>query len=170
MARPNTHFPKRRKRGFERASAVLTTDMRRPAEKRGFAQARILTHWTDIVGAEIAQIARPVKISHGRGFGGTLILLTTGAHAPILEMCKDQIVEKVNACYGYRAISRVRITQTAPTELTNTQTASPSDDPQRQVDPDRLCNITAGLEQVHDADLRTALGQLARNVLIKPKI
>jgi hypothetical protein len=32
-----------------------------PAEKRGFAEARLLTHWEEIVGAEIAAIALPLQ-------------------------------------------------------------------------------------------------------------
>ena len=42
--------------------------------------------------------------------GATLTLLTTGANAPMLEMQKEKLRQKVNAVYGYNAISRVRIT------------------------------------------------------------
>jgi hypothetical protein len=63
------------------------------------------------------------KITYGRGFGGTLVLLTTGAHAPVLEMRGTEIVERVNACYGYRAVSRVQVTQTAPTGFAEGQVA-----------------------------------------------
>jgi hypothetical protein len=40
-----------------------------------------------------------------------LVILTTGAQAQMLEMQLPQLREKVNACYGYNAISRIRITQ-----------------------------------------------------------
>jgi hypothetical protein len=113
----------RRRRGFERASTLVKGQLKAPAEKRGFAEARLLTHWEDVVGAEIAAIALPLRITYGRGFGGTLVLLTTGAHAPVLEMRGTEIVDRVNACYGYRAVSRVQVTQTAPTGFAEGQVA-----------------------------------------------
>jgi hypothetical protein len=120
MAAPTKQMPKpdqRRRRGFERASTLVKGQLRAPGRKAGFAEARLLTHWEEIVGAEISSIALPLKITYGRGFGGTLVLLTTGAHAPVLEMRGTEIVDRVNACYGYRAVSRVQVTQTAPTGL-----------------------------------------------------
>ena len=104
--------------GFSQTSRLLQGRIRTASEARGFAVTRLLTHWDEIVGQATAQIARPVNVSYGReGMGATLTILTTGSQAPMLEMQKEQIREKVNACYGYRAISRVRITQTAPTGL-----------------------------------------------------
>ena len=37
---------RRRMRGFEAAALLVAPDIRRGAEKRGFAVARLLTHWT----------------------------------------------------------------------------------------------------------------------------
>jgi len=106
----------RRMRGFERTSALLAQRVRKGGESRGFAVSRLLTHWAEVVGTDLAAMARPVEISYGReGFGGTLTLLTTGAQAPLLEMQSATIREKVNACYGYAAIARIRITQIAAT-------------------------------------------------------
>ena len=99
-------------RGFKRTSAVLDAQIRRTGESRGFAVSRVLTHWAEIVGEDIAGIARPVEVSYGRsGFGATLTVLTTGAQAPMLEMQKEKLRAKVNAAYGYNAISRVHLTQ-----------------------------------------------------------
>jgi hypothetical protein len=43
-------------------------------------------------------------------------MCSSGAQAPCWK-CKEQIRAKVNACYGYNAIARIRITQTAATDL-----------------------------------------------------
>jgi hypothetical protein len=100
----------------------------------------------------VAGIALPLKITYGRGFGGTLVLLTTGAHAPVLEMRGTEIVERVNACYGYRAVSRVQVTQTAPTGFAEGQvafrTAPRQDEP--EPDPERLAQVTEGLDEIED--------------------
>jgi hypothetical protein len=164
---PTSQPPKRRKRGFERAASLVSGDLRGPAEKRGFAEARLLTHWAEIVGSDIAEIALPVRISHGRGFGGTLVLLTTGANAPILEMQRETVVERVNACYGYRAVSRVQVTQTAPTGFAEGQVAFAARPaaPKPAPDPARLRQATEGLGEIEDEGLRNALAALARNVL-----
>jgi len=103
-------------RGFARAAGLMQGRIRTATQSRGFAVSRLLTHWEEVAGAEIAAVCRPVEVSYGRqNMGATLCLLTTGAQAPMLEMQKERIVERVNACYGYRAITRIRITQTAGT-------------------------------------------------------
>lgn len=105
--------PKRRMRGFEAAATLVAPELRRTAEKRGFAVARLLTDWPEIVGHETATHTRPVKVSHGKGFGATLTLLTDGAHAPLVQMQLPRLRERVNAVYGFNAIARIVLTQTA---------------------------------------------------------
>ncbi len=165
MTRAPSETPKRRKRGFEAAATLLAGDLKGPAEKRGFADAKLLTHWAEIVGQDIAGIARPVEITHGRGFGGTLVVLTTGGNAPVLEMQKDRLVEKVNACYGYRAVSRVHITQTAPVGFSDGKVAFQEQPAQpRQPDRAKLDRAMTEIEEIEDEGLRDALARLARNV------
>ena len=119
-------MPQRRAttKGFTRTSALLTQRIRTASESRGFAQSRLLTHWAEVAGDAIAAISRPVEVSYGRGgIGATLTLLTTGSHAPVLEMEKEKLRARVNAVYGYNAIARVRVTQTAPTGFAEGQVA-----------------------------------------------
>jgi hypothetical protein len=168
--RPDIAAPNpRRRRGFERAASLLSAHLKGPAEKRGFAETKLLTHWASIVGADIAAIAVPLRIGYGRGFGGTLTLLTTGANAPVLEMRGPEIVEKVNACYGYRAVARVQVTQTAPTGFAEGQVAfdGPAPATARAPDPERLAAATDGLNEIEDAGLRAALDALARKVVAR---
>lgn len=157
----------RRKRGFEVAGALLANTLKAPAERRGFGEAKLLTHWAEIMGPEIAAIARPVKITWGRGFGGTLVLLTTGGHAPILEMQKERILERVNATYGYRAVAHVHITQTAPTGFAEGRVAFQPAPPKPPAAPDpaRLARAMADVDGIEDQGLKDALARLARNVL-----
>jgi hypothetical protein len=155
--------------GFSSASKLLQGRIRKAAEGRGFAQTRVLTHWEEIAGADLAGIARPVEVSYAKGgFGGTLTLLTTGARAPMVEMRKEEIRARINAVYGYNAISRVRVTQTAAIGFAEGQVdfqyrkkesagATPS--------PEVQARARAEAEQVGDADLRAALERLAANVI-----
>ena len=165
-ARPSTT------RGFKRTASVLSERIRRAGESRGFAVSRLLTHWAEIAGPEVASIARPVNTSYGRGgLGATLTVLTTGPQAPMLEMQKDKLREKVNAVYGYNAITRVRITQTAPNgfhegealfEHTKERVFAPPD-------PKTTHAVAKAVSPVKSDELRAALERLGQNVLSKPK-
>lgn len=159
-------------RGFKRTATLLNEQIRRAGESRGFAVTRVLTHWAEIAGPEIAAIARPVKIGYGRtGFGATLTVLTTGAQAPMLEMQKDRLRERVNAAYGYNAISRVRITQTAPTGFAEGQARFEAPAPAQPAEPSpEICrDATQTAGEVADDGLRAALERLGRNVLSKQR-
>ncbi len=157
----------RRKRGFEKAVTLVGPELRSPAEKRGFAETKLLTHWVEIVGADIADMALPVKVKYGRGFGGTLVVLTTGAKAPLLEMSREAIIARVNACYGYSAIKDVIVTQTAPTGFAEGQVAFGVQKPAQRSAPDpaRLAQATANLDHIESPVLRDALRKLAGHII-----
>lgn len=163
---------RRHSRGFEPASGLLKDRIRTAGEARGFAVSRLLTQWAEVVGADIAAMALPVKIGYGRdGFGATLTLLTTGASAPLLQMQLPKIREKVNACYGYNAISKVIVTQTAPTGFAEGQVAfaaTPKPAP-APADPALRQKATATAEGVRDPGLRAALEALGEKVLSRPR-
>lgn len=114
---------RRRMRGFEAAATLVAPQIKTGAESRGFAIARLLTNWAEIAGADTAAHTRPVRISHGRGMGATLTVLTDGAHAPLVQMSLPMLRERVNAVYGFNAISRITVTQTAPQGFAEGQAA-----------------------------------------------
>jgi hypothetical protein len=157
-------------RGFEPAAKLLQDRIRTVGESRGFAVSRLLTHWSEVVGADIAAQSRPVKIGYAKGgFGATLTLLVQGASAPMVQMQLPQIRDKVNACYGYNAISRVVLTQTAPTGFAEGQaqfTPAPKAVPVPP-SPEIRAAAQATADGLHDPDLRTALETLAQNVLTR---
>ena len=163
--------PTRRMRGFEVASSLMRDRIRSAGESRGFAVTRLLTHWAEVAGEDLARVTRPVKIGYGRdGLGATLTLLVQGANATLVEMQKDRLREKVNAIYGYSAISRIVLTQTAPVgfaegqaEFTPAPKATPAPDPQVTA---RAAETVA---PIHDEGFRAALEALAQNILTRRK-
>ncbi|MFN3845251.1 MAG: DUF721 domain-containing protein [Paracoccaceae bacterium] len=163
--------PSRRMRGFEPAFGLMKDPVRAAGESRGFAVSRLLTHWTDVVGEDLSRCTRPVKVGYGReGFGGTLTLLTTGAMAPMIEMQKEIIRSKVNAVYGYNAISRVLLTQTAPIGFAEGQAAfTPAPKADRAADPAIKAAAIETVAPIHDPGLRAALEALAENILNRRK-
>lgn len=163
-------FKNKRGKGFAQTGSFLRGRIRDASAQRGFAQSRLLTHWDEIAGPEIARISRPVEVSYAKGgFGATLVLLTTGSNAPILEMEKDKLRARVNAVYGYSAIARVRVTQTAPTGFSSGQIAFSDPKPKPKPGPSKAV-VKRASEQVapvKDAGLRAALEQLGANIISK---
>lgn len=160
----------RRMRGFEAASGLLKDRIRTAGESRGFAVTRLLTHWPEVVGEELARTTRPVKVGYSKGaFGATLTVLVRSTDAPMVQMQLPKIRDKVNACYGYAAISRVLLTQTAPMGFAEGQAqfapAPPVVPPAPPAEIVAEARETAG--GVQDEGLRAALEALARNILIR---
>jgi hypothetical protein len=85
----------------------------------------------------------------------------------MLEMQLPQLREKVNACYGYNAISRIRITQTAPVGFSDGK-ARFNVAPKRTVPPP--CPKTAAKASaiacdIKDDGLRAALAAFGENIM-----
>ncbi|MFN6977972.1 MAG: DUF721 domain-containing protein, partial [Gemmobacter sp.] len=150
-------------RGFEPAGRLVQGRIQKVGEKRGFAAARVLTHWDEIAGAELAAITRPVKVGYGReSFGATLTILVAPAHAPLVDMARERLRARVNAAYGYNAIGRIVITQTSAHGFAEAQAAfapAKAAAPRRAPEP-----VPPAVDGVCDEGLRAALERLARNV------
>lgn len=155
---------KRRKRGFERTSGLLQARIRKATEARGFSESRLLTHWEEVVGAQTASMSRPVKVSYAKGgFGATLTLLTTGAMAPMLQAELPKIRDRVNAVYGFNAISRIHITQTAPTGFAEGRVAFEAQKPKKEltIPPETRVEAQTLAQGVQSDELRHALEKFA---------
>lgn len=163
--------PPRRYRGFRPAAQLLSATFREAAERRGFATARLLTHWEEIVGPAIAAKCRPVKIGRSRsGMGATLTLLTTGPHAPLLSMALPAIRDKVNAACGHAAVARVTLTQTASegfAEGAATFTAAHARP--RETPPDHLARAAEAAAGASDPALADALSRLTLSFLAETR-
>lgn len=158
--------PRRRMRGFEPAATLIAPQLRRSAESRGFAVARLLTDWPEIVGAQTAAHTRPVKVSHSRtqGLGATLTILTDGAHAPLVQMELPRIRDRVNAVYGFNAIARITITQTAAQGFAEGQAqflGAPATPVARPAAPDALAAAEAVAARFTDPRLAESMRRLA---------
>ena len=158
-------------KGFTQAGQLMQADIRRAGESRGFSVSKLLTHWSEIMGNDVASISVPVNVRYGRqGLGATLTLLTTGANAPILEMQKQRIREKANACYGYNAISKIQITQTSATGFADGQvefthkTTKPTEAEEEISDTAREM-----VDAVDDDSLKQALERLGQNIISNAK-
>ena len=107
------------------------------ARARGFATTTLLSEWPTIVGADLAKFTAPDKVvwprrqedepepsTSKRTPGATLVLRVDGPRAIEVQHRADQIIERVNTYFGYRAIASLRILQ-APVSRTATKEVAP---------------------------------------------
>lgn len=163
-----------RPRGGARAIGAYATRLLDPiARARGFATISLLSEWPAIAGNDLAQFTMPDKVIWPRRRqdedftdaapthqteAATLILRVDGPRAIEVQHRADQIIERVNTYFGYRAIGALRILQ-AP--VTRARRRSPS--PPLPLDPQALPASTA----IEDDNLRQALMRLGTAIRSK---
>jgi len=172
MAQPTGYQNRKRARKFTQAGALLGSQVKGAGGKRGFAETRLLTRWTEVCGEDIAKISCPVKVTYARsGFGATLILACEGARAAEVMMQVDRIRERVNACYGYNAIARVRLQQDDAAGFAERQRGfsgpeTPSAQPAPVSDAVRK-QAASEVGDVSNPDLAAALEALGTNIIAR---
>lgn len=130
--------------------------------KQGFASRELVTSWPEIIGAEIALCAEPLKIQWPRGQQGeaqepgTLVLRVEGPAAIEIQHLSGVILERVNRFFGWQAVGRIAIRQ-APVAR-RVKKVRP------RLDPAAVAKVAEGLPQIEDSDLRQALGRLGAAV------
>lgn len=89
-------------------------------EKFGFPAAAILTDWHQIVGPSLAAFTAPERLRWPKqhenaedegATGATLVLRVEGPRALELQHRIPQLIERINAHFGFLAITEIRILQ-----------------------------------------------------------
>ena len=145
---------------------------RKAFEKYGFSAATLITDWEAIVGRELAATTAPERLkwprrpqgtddssengdaSAGGRSGATLVLRVDGGRSLDIQHGAAQLIERINAYFGYAAVRELRIVQ-APVE------------PPRQHRPAPAPTLPPRAQEVaHVADpsLREALARLGAGV------
>lgn len=127
--------------------------------RQGFASSELVTHWSDIVGDEIAAHAEPVKLQWPRGSGpddpepAVLVLRVEGPAAIEIQHLAPVVIERVNRFLGWRAVGRIGIRQ-APIArpLPRSRPSAPTEA--------ETARVLSKLSGVGDEDLRAALARL----------
>lgn len=88
--------------------------------KKGFMEVDIVTNWAKIVGEDLAQYSVPLKIDFKKNQRNNAILhlqVPSGAFALEIQHRENFILEKINAYFGYNAVSGVKIIQNSAMPL-----------------------------------------------------
>jgi hypothetical protein len=143
--------------------------------RHGAAWAGLLSSWATIVGDDLAAISEPDKIrwpghrgtqqtgrSKHQKIGGVLTIKVAYGRALEIQHTAPQIIDRINAYYGYSAIAQLKITQgkIAKPEKQSKVVLPPLADNQKQALENQIGDIA-------DDGLKGALSRLARGVLAK---
>lgn len=118
--------PGKRKFAAKAVGSMLPGLTRKAFERFGFSTAALLTDWSGIVGKDLARYTSPDRLKWPRGHetddetgperqGATLILRVDLGRGLDVQYRGRQIIERINAHFGYRAVAELRIIQ-APVE------------------------------------------------------
>ena len=148
----------------ETVSALLDPVLRR---KAGMTVG-LLNAWPEIVGARLEAATRPEKLVWPPDAGGverafrpaTLVVACEGAAALRLQHQAGEVVQRVNAFFGHRAVERLRIVQKAV--VISRPDRKP---PLRPLEPEERRRIGAMVERIEDSKLRAALAAYGESIL-----
>ena len=152
--------------------AFVPSLTRKVFENFGFSTASLITEWARIAGNDLAQWTMPERVKWpppadspeaaadaGPRRGATLVLRVDPARALDVEYRTRQIVERINAYFGYRAVTDLRILQAPLPARPAAGGAKPgASAPGRQAPPaaaqpeDRLARALARMQAAVDAD------------------
>jgi len=161
--KPGTPRNYERARGGEaRMIGDLMPAIGRTAFRRfGFVQSSVVSRWPEIIGAAHARHCAPesIRFPVGEKVDGTLHLVVSPAHAPIIQHVVPEIIERVNRFFGYRAVKQVRMRQgvVAPPRAAEPKAPPPSLKPVP-------IELGDSLRDVGDPELRAVLESLARSL------
>lgn len=135
-------------------------------KRYGLAQARLASDWEHVVGPVLAAKALPQRIqfTKGKRDDGTLFLAVATGWALEIQHLEPVILEKIATYFGYRAVSRIHITQ-RPLPATKKPKKTP---PKPLPEPDSQY-LQAATAAVEDPQLKAALERLGEGILRKKR-
>ena len=149
--------PKNRLNKMRRLSTMIEPMVAPSANERGFAISRLISHWHDIVG-DTAAWCRPADIQFPRGSrnNGTLKLQIASGRGPQAQAMSAQIIDQVNAAFGYQAVGRITLVQNLPPSTPKT----PPKKPATISDSPDIWTLDEKLKHIKSPELRAALRRL----------
>lgn len=97
-----------------KAMGALITKLIQPVfKKRGFASLNITTDWPYIIGEKWAELTIPEKLvfKPNQRQNGVLYLRVQGSAAVLVQHIEPDIIERVNAYFGYKAVASLKMLQ-----------------------------------------------------------
>ncbi|MFD1695249.1 DUF721 domain-containing protein [Roseibium aestuarii] len=139
--------------------------------KRGFASVDIVAAWPEIVGPRYGERVQPDRLIWSRrkdadgediAEPATLLVHTDGPTAMMLSHETGQIIERINAFFGWAAVGRIKIAQKPVMPRPKSRPRPP-----RPLTGEERARLDRQVEGVEDDRLREALRKLGERVIAR---
>lgn len=108
----------RRPRSARPLADLIGPSIAESCGRAGFSVVEVVTHWDEIVGPELAPRTCPLKLQWQRRPEGTaasepatLVVRVEGPYAIELQHMAPVVIERINAYFGFRCVSRLALRQ-----------------------------------------------------------
>tara|TARA_B100000959_G_scaffold131325_1_gene137676 strand:+ start:221 stop:709 length:489 start_codon:yes stop_codon:yes gene_type:complete len=96
--------------GLKTVSNSLPRGLKTILKKGGHNYSSIIYNWSNLVGKKIASACYPKSVRTGRELkNGTLVLNVFHGDQILVEYSKKDIIDKINAFFGYQFIKDIRL-------------------------------------------------------------
>ena len=98
---------------FKQIGDTLPKIVKTKLKKANFVDISVIKNWKEIVGDDIAKNCWPIKIffSDGNNSNGKITIKVKRGWSLEIEYKNQEIIEKLNQYFGYKAISKINIIQ-----------------------------------------------------------
>ena len=144
-------------------SATLPKITKAILEKGGRDYAALVSEWSQIVGPGLAAASLPEKLAKrrigesGPESGGVLTLRVSSGAAMEIQHREPQLIERINAYLGHRAVTRLKLIQ-GPLPGRRRRGAKPP----AALTPTESQEIDSAVAAVGDSELKTRLARFGR--------
>lgn len=137
--------------------------------RKYIALGRIVSHWEDIVGKELASKVQPAGLQYRRykdnkNPSAVLEIATSTAHATRLHYQKDLILERINQIFGEKWITAIRFVS-----VPSNTSGPPKIKKRPLLSPDDENYIKQSLDSISDIEVRNRLEQFGKSLLLDKK-
>ena len=96
--------------GLRSFKNTLPTKVKRILDKKGHMYNETLDNWRYIVGDELFKVCYPKSFKTSNKFGGSYLnIMVKRGHEVDLEYSKKNIMNKLNAYFGYEAVKNIKL-------------------------------------------------------------
>ena len=143
---------------------------RKTFTRKFIALGRLLDQWDEVMGAQFASLAQPVKLNYrkkGRGQKESYAILdvaTSAANATLLSYQKGVILERINSLFGNNWIKDIRF---VPSELADEAPETKKAKPPLSTEEKKF--LSEALDQIEDPDIKEKLESLGKAIITDEK-
>ena len=138
--------------GIKTVGKSLPRGLKTILKKGGHNYSSMINNWVNLVGKKISDVAYPKSIKTGKELrNGILILNVNHGDQLFVEYSKKDIIDKINAFFGYQFIKEVRLI------LIKRKTDKKE---KHKIDKDKSIKYGKKIKEIQDSNLKRNLSNL----------